>query len=125
MSSSLERNWGLSYQDVLQPVRLVDGRVPVGLVNGGIQHVLHLPQRLSYHMDVGDLQEVHLHVGVETLTFKAPVFSLEVVVATVEGAGFGDTLRHCLPDTDCSERWDGREGQKRGMDGRDAAAPCW
>lgn len=67
------------YPDVLKPVRLVNSRVPVGFIYGGINHVLHLPQRLPHHMDVGDFQEVQLHVWVETLIFIPSVLCLYVV----------------------------------------------
>lgn len=64
---------------VLQPVRLVNIRVPVGFIYGRINHVLHLPQRLPHHMDVGDFQEVQLHVGIETLTFIPSILRLDEV----------------------------------------------
>lgn len=64
------------YPNVLQPVSLIDGRMPVGFINGGIKHVLQLPLRVPDHMDVGDLQEDQLSVGIETFTFKPSVFSL-------------------------------------------------
>lgn len=75
------------YSYVLQPVGLVDSRVPVGFIYGGINHILHLPQRLPHHMDVRNFQEVKLHVGVETFTLIPSILGLHVVeVAEVEDA---------------------------------------
>lgn len=68
-----------AYPYVLQPVCLVYIRVPVGFIYGGINHILHLPQRLPHHVDVGDFQEVQLHIGIEALTFKPSVLPLDQV----------------------------------------------
>lgn len=71
-----QRSGAESHPDVLQPVRLVDSRVPVGLVDGGVNHVLHLPQRLPHDVDVGDLQEVQLHVWVDALALVPSILCL-------------------------------------------------
>lgn len=66
----------VSYTYVLQPVCLVDRRVPVSFIYGGVNNVFHLPQRLPHDVDVGDIQEVQLHIGVEGLTFVPSIFCL-------------------------------------------------
>lgn len=69
------------YPYVLKPVCLVNSGVPVGFIYGGINHILHLPQRLPHHMNVGDFQEVQFHIWVETLTFIPSILCLHVVEA--------------------------------------------
>ena len=66
-----------SHPNVLKPVGSIHGWEPVCLVDGWVHHFLQLPQRLAHHVDVGDLQEVQLHVGVETLTLIATIFGLQ------------------------------------------------
>lgn len=51
--------------------------MPAEFIYGGVDHLLQLSQRLSHHMDVGNLQEIQLRVGIETFTLIAPIFSLE------------------------------------------------
>lgn len=65
------------YPDILQPVCGIYARVPVKFVYGRVDHLLQLAQRLSHHMDVGNLQEIQLCVGIKTFTLIATVFSLE------------------------------------------------
>lgn len=66
----------LSYTDVLQPVCLVNRWVPARFIYGGVNYIFHLPQRLPHNVDVGDFQEVQLHVGVEGLTFVSSILCL-------------------------------------------------
>ena len=54
----------------------------MGFIYGGVNHVLHLPQGLPHHVDVGDLQEVQLDVRVEALTFKPSVLCLHASEAS-------------------------------------------
>lgn len=65
------------YPNILQPVCGIYGRVPVKFVYGGVDHLLQLAQRLPHHMDVGNLQEYQLCIGIETLALIATIFSLE------------------------------------------------
>lgn len=82
--------------DVLQPVGLVNGRVPRGLVDGGVDHLLEFPQRVPHHMDVGDLQEAQLHVGVEALALVSAIFGLRRNMA-VRGGFRGDSGCKIVP----------------------------
>lgn len=68
-----------AYPYILQPVGLVDGRMPAGFVYGRINYVLHLPKGLPHHVDVWDFQEVELYVGVEAFTFIPPILCLHVM----------------------------------------------
>lgn len=45
------------YPDILQPASGIYGRVPVRFINGGVDHILQLAQRLPHHMDVRNFQE--------------------------------------------------------------------
>lgn len=65
------------YPNILQPVCGIYGRVPVKFVYGGVDHLLQLAQRLPHHMDVGNLQEYQLCIGIETFALVATIFSLE------------------------------------------------
>lgn len=42
----------------------------------GVNDLLHLSQRLPHDVDVGDIQEVQLHVGVEGFTFVPSILCL-------------------------------------------------
>lgn len=48
----------------------------MSFIYGGVNDVFHLPQRLPHDVDVGDIQEVQLHIGVEGLTFVPSVLCL-------------------------------------------------
>lgn len=76
----------LSHTDVLQPVCLVNRRVPASFIDGGVNDIFHLPQRFPHDVDVGDFQEVQLYVGVEGLTFISSILCLHK-----EGTKGGET----------------------------------
>lgn len=46
------------YPYILQPVCLVNSWMPVEFINGGVNHIFHLSQRLPHDMNVGNFQEV-------------------------------------------------------------------
>lgn len=75
---------------------LVNSWVPVRFIYGGVNHIFHLPQRLPHYVDVGDFKEIHLYIWVETLTFKPPIFCLQVLdtsgEARKEGLGRERTI---------------------------------
>lgn len=48
----------------------------MSFIYGGVNNIFHLPQRLPHDVDVGDFQEVQLHVGVEGLAFKPSILCL-------------------------------------------------
>lgn len=98
-----------SYTDVLQPVCLVNRWVPASFIDGGVNHIFHLPQRLPHDVDVGDFQEVQLYVGVEGLTFISSILCLHK-----EGTEGGE------------ETSEEEEGSRRGGAVEPASLlPCW
>lgn len=48
----------------------------MGVVDAGIDGFLHLPERLSHHMDVVNVQEHQLSILIRILTFKSTPFHL-------------------------------------------------
>ena len=47
---------------------------PIGVLNPGRAHLLHLPQALPHHMDIVNVQEDQLDAGVVFFTFVAATF---------------------------------------------------
>lgn len=82
---------------------VVNGRVPGGLVDGGVDHLLEFPQGLPHHMDVRDLQEAQLHVGVKALALISAIFGL------VRTCGAGEIKRQSRAE----QEW----GLEKGLEG--------
>lgn len=64
------------YPNVLQPVCGIDGWMPALFIDGGVNHLFQLTQRLSYNVNVRDLQEIQLYVGIEILILITSIFGL-------------------------------------------------
>lgn len=81
----------------------------MSFIDGGVNDVFHLPQRLPHDVDVGDFQEVQLYVGVEGLTFISSILCLQK-----EGREGGE------------ETSEEEEGSRRGGAVEPASLlPCW
>lgn len=50
--------------------------MPALFIDCGVNHLFQLTQRLSYNVNVRDLQEIQLHVGIEVLILITSIFSL-------------------------------------------------
>lgn len=61
---------------ILQPVRPVHTGEPPCLINGRVRDLLQFAQGLSHHVDVVDLQEHELRVGVSAFTFVPSALGL-------------------------------------------------
>lgn len=64
------------YPNVLQPVCGIYGRMPALVIDGGVNHLFQLTQGLSHNVNVRDLQEIQLYVGIEILILITSIFSL-------------------------------------------------
>lgn len=67
---------------MIQPVRALHVGQPPRVVNGRVDDLLQLTQRLPHDMDVWDFQKDQLHVWVGAFTFVATAFGLETRIVS-------------------------------------------